>query len=173
VSPIALTPLDITNKDFPRKLRGYDTDAVDEFLNQVIREFEVLIRENSQLKGQIETLQSKVEQYHQMEDLINRTMVMAQEAAEEVRVNTKREGELILQEARVQAERLIQSTQAKSVRIYEENSDLVHAAQVLRTQVRSLLSSQLQAIDSLQDPFVRVAAAELRPEPSAGRRTGE
>lgn len=40
-----LTPLDIHNKEFTRKIRGYDEDEVNEFLDQVIKDYETVIRE--------------------------------------------------------------------------------------------------------------------------------
>jgi cell division initiation protein len=157
-----LTPLDIQHKKFPRKLfGGYDRDAVDEFLDQVIREFELLIRENSQLKDQIEQLNEKLEQYRNLEETIHRTLVVAQETAEELRNNAKKEADLIIQEARLQAERVIEAGQGKARRIMEENADLSRAVQALRTQVRSLLYAQLQAIDGLQDPFAQAAASQM------------
>jgi cell division initiation protein len=166
---MALTPLDITNKEFPVKFRGYDRDAVDEFLDQIIREFEVLIKEAATHKEQVELLSQRVEQYRALEETINKTLVIAQESAEEIKANARREADLIIQEARLQAERILEAGQAKARRIMEENADLARAAQVLRSQVRALLQSQLEAIDTLQDPFAQAAVTrqngELSPAP--------
>lgn len=156
---MALTPLDITNKEFKVKIRGYDRDAVDEYLDQIIREFEVLIKENSSLKEQAELLNQRVEQYRALEETINKTLVIAQESAEEIKTNARREADLIIQEARLQAERILEAGQAKARRIMEENADLARAAQTLRGQVRSLLQSQLEAIDTIRDPFAQVAVS--------------
>jgi cell division initiation protein len=159
---MALTPLDIANKEFRRRLfGGYDPAEVDDFLDQVVQEFERLIKESERLREQVETLTAKLEQYQNLEDTINRTLVTAQQAAEEVKANARREADLLIQEARLQAERIIEAGQAKARRIMEENADLSRAAQVLRTQVRSLLQAQLDAIDGLQDPFVKAAAGQM------------
>ena len=161
---MALTPLDITNKEFRVRLRGYDRDAVDEFLDQIIREFEVLIKENAASKEQIELLSQRVEQYRALEETINKTLVIAQESAEEIKANARREADLIIQEARLQAERILEAGQAKARRIMEENADLARAAQVLRGQVRALLQSQLEAIDTVHDPFAQAAASRQASE---------
>lgn len=161
---MGITPLDIHNQEFPRKFRGYDPDAVDEFLDQIIREFEGLIKENGRLKEQVEHVTLKLDEYKQLEDTINRTLVVAQETAEEVKTNARKEADLIIQEARLQAERIIEAGQSKARRIMEENADLSRAAITLRTQVRALLQSQLNAIDNLHhDPFSQ-AAASLQPK---------
>lgn len=169
---MALTPLDITNKEFRVRLRGYDRDAVDEFLDQIIREFEVLIKENAATREQVELLSQRVEQYRALEETINKTLVIAQESAEEIKANARREADLIIQEARLQAERILEAGQAKARRIMEENADLARAAQVLRGQVRALLQSQLEAIDTVHDPFAQAAVSrQSEPIHPAGRVT--
>lgn len=166
---MGLTPLDIHNKEFPKKtFGGYDRDVVDDFLDQVIREFEQIIKDNDRLKQQIDDLELKLEQYKNLEDTINRTLVVAQEAAEEVRSNAKKQADLHIQESRLQAERIIEAGHVKARKIMEENADLSRAANVLRTQVRSILQAQLQAIDGLPDTFLRVAAAQMPPERGEG-----
>ncbi|HYF95795.1 MAG TPA: DivIVA domain-containing protein [Symbiobacteriaceae bacterium] len=162
---MSLTPLDIHNKDFPKKtFGGYDKDAVDDFLDQVMGEFDRMIKENDRLKTQIEDLNMKLDQYRSLEETINKTLVVAQEAAEEVKANAKKNADLIIQEARLQAERIIETGQVKARRIMEENADLARAAHTLRTQVKSMLQAQLEAIDGLYDPFAKAAAAQMSPE---------
>lgn len=162
---MGLSPLEIHNKEFPKKVMGgYNPDAVDEFLDQVIREFELLIKENGHLKQQTEDLRAKLEQYQNLEDTINKTLMVAQETAEDMRTNAKKQGDLIIQEARLQAERVIETGQSKARRIIEENADLARAANTLRTQVKALLIAQLQAIDGIHDPFARAAITQLPAE---------
>ena len=45
-----LTPMDISNKEFKKGFRGYDSDEVDEFINEIIDNYEELFKENSRLK---------------------------------------------------------------------------------------------------------------------------
>ncbi|HYF76329.1 MAG TPA: DivIVA domain-containing protein [Symbiobacteriaceae bacterium] len=165
---MALTPLDVHNKDFPKRtFGGLDKDAVDEFLDQVVVELDRLIKENDRLKIQIQELDGKLEQYRTLEETINRTLIVAQETAEEVKASAKKNADLIIQEARLQAERIIETGQVKARRIMEENADLVRASNVLRTQVKSLLQAQLEAIDGLYDPFAKAAAAH---QPAEGNK---
>ena len=41
---MALTPTDIHNKTFSTKFRGYDEDEVNEFLEQLMKDFENVIK---------------------------------------------------------------------------------------------------------------------------------
>lgn len=164
---MALTPLDIHNKEFPTKFRGYDPDAVDEFLDQIIREFEALIKENASLKDHMESLNLKLEQYRNLEETINKTLVVAQDTAEEIKENARREADLVIQEARLQAERIMEAGQAKARRIFEENADLTRVAYMLRTQVRATLQAQLEALDNIRDQFAAAAPALMPETPAA------
>jgi len=158
---MGLTPLDIHNKEFSKKfLGGYNTNAVDEFLDQVIREFEALIKENAHLREQVEAVDLKLSQYRSLEETINNTLLISQGVAEELKANAKKESDLIIQEARLQAERIIEASQSKARRIADENVDLSRAAHILRTQIRSMLQAQLDAIGQVRDPF---APAENAP----------
>ncbi len=60
-----LTPLDIHNKEFSRSFRGYDEDQVNEFLDQVIKDYEALIRENKDLQNQTVTLAGAFGPFHE------------------------------------------------------------------------------------------------------------
>lgn len=73
-----LTPLDIHNKEFSRKLRGYDEDEVNEFLDQIIKDFEALIRENKELQNHALTLQEKLDHFANLEETLSKTIIVAQ-----------------------------------------------------------------------------------------------
>jgi len=169
-----LTPVDIANKQFPVRLRGYDRDAVDDFLDQVVQEFEALIRENASLREQVENLNQRLEQYRNLEQTINRTLVLAEESAEQIRENARREAELLLSETRAQVERMLEAGQEKARQILADNADLIRVLDTLRTQVRALLKSQLDALDGLPDPLAHVAAARLsEPRTASGDAAAE
>jgi len=87
--------------------------------------------------------------------------VLAEESAEEIRENARREADLLLNEARAQVERMLEAGQEKARQILADNADLIRVLDTLRTQVRALLKSQLDALDGLPDPLSHVAAARL------------
>ena len=80
-----LTPMDINNKEFKRGIRGYNPDEVDEFLDEVVENYEELYKENSRLKESITRLKDKVEHYERLEATIQNTLLLAQNAAEQAK----------------------------------------------------------------------------------------
>lgn len=142
-----LTPLDIHNKEFSRKIRGYDEDEVNEFLDQVIKDYEALIRENKELTAQLESIQEKVNHFKMMEETLSKTIVVAQEAADEMKANAKKEAQLIIREAEKNADRIINESLAKSRKIALDSEELKKQAIIYRTRFRSLLEAQLDLLN--------------------------
>ena len=59
---VNLTPKDIVNKNFAKVLRGYDQNEVDEFLDQVIQDYETYAKETQRLQMENDRLVSKVDE---------------------------------------------------------------------------------------------------------------
>lgn len=141
-----LTPLDIHNKEFPRSFRGYDEDQVNEFLDQVIKDYEMVIREKKDLKEKMEQLNEKLGHFTNIETTLNKSILIAQETAEEVRGNAMKESKLIIKEAEKNADRIINEALNKSRRISMDVEELKKQAKVFRTRLKMLVEAQLEMI---------------------------
>jgi len=143
-----LTPLDIHNKEFSRSFRGYDEDQVNEFLDQVIKDYEALIRENKDLQNQALALQERLDHFTHIEESLSKTIIVAQEAADEVRSNSKKEAQLILKEAEKNADRIINESLTRSRKVALEIEELKKQASIYRTRFRTLLEAQLELLNT-------------------------
>lgn len=141
-----LTPLDIHNKEFGRRLRGYDEDEVNEFLDQVIKDYEALIRENKEIQNQALALQEKLNHFATIEETLSKTIIVAQEAADEVRNNAKKEAQLIVKEAEKNADRIINDSLNKSRKVSLEVEELKKQAAIYRARFRTLVEAQLELL---------------------------
>lgn len=148
VSPMPLTPLDIHNKEFSRGFRGYDEDEVNEFLDQVIKDYELIIREKKDLEEKVKDLTERLTHFSNIEETLNKSIVVAQEAAEEVRRNAQTESKLILKEAEKNADRIINEALSKSRKIAIEIDELKKQSKVFRNRFRMLIKAQLEMIES-------------------------
>ncbi|MEF3305556.1 DivIVA domain-containing protein [Paenibacillus sp. GYB003] len=145
-----LTPLDIHNKEFSRRLRGYSEDDVNEFLDQVIKDYEMYIRENKELQSQVAALQERLDHFANIEETLSKTIIVAQEAADELRANSKKEAQLIIKEAEKNADRIINESLVKSRKIALEIEELKKQAAIYRTRFRTLVEAQLEMLSSEQ-----------------------
>jgi cell division initiation protein len=145
---MALTPLDIHNKEFSRSFRGYNEDEVNEFLDQIIKDYEALIRENKEMQNQIQTTQERLDHFSNIEETLSKTIIVAQEAADEVKHNSKKEAQLTLKEAEKNADRIINEALTRSRKIALEIEELKKQASVYRTRFRILLEAQLEILNN-------------------------
>jgi cell division initiation protein len=144
---MSLTPLDIHNKEFSRSFRGYNEDEVNEFLDQVIKDYEAVIRENKDLQNQIQAIQERLHHFSNIEDTLSKTIIVAQEAADEVKSNSKKESQLILKEAEKNADRIINEALTRSRKVALEIEELKKQASIYRTRFRILLEPQLEILN--------------------------
>ncbi|TCZ72305.1 DivIVA domain-containing protein [Paenibacillus albiflavus] len=145
---MSLTPLDIHNKEFARSFRGYDEDEVNEFLDQVIKDYETLIRENKELQTQLISVEERLGHFANIEETLSKTIIVAQEAADEVKNNSKKEAQLIIKEAEKNADRIINDALAKSRKVAVETEELKKQASIFRMRFRTLLEAQMEIIGS-------------------------
>ena len=99
-----LTPIDIQRQDFEVKLRGYNADEVDDFLDLVGKDYEKLYRDNSSLREEIKRLNASLEQYRSMEATLQQSIVLAQTAAEDIKKSAAEKADVIVNEAQSKSE---------------------------------------------------------------------
>lgn len=141
-----LTPLDIHNKKFKKEFRGYDPVEVDQFMQEVAKSYERMLQESLELKENIDRLSVKLEHYQQMEATLHSTLMIAQETAEEVKLNAKRECELMMREVEMRGQKMLDEVSAKVRRMNSEYEELRKQAQVFRIRQKTLLTAQLEIL---------------------------
>ncbi|THE14402.1 DivIVA domain-containing protein [Bacillus timonensis] len=143
-----LTPLDIHNKEFNKGFRGYDEDEVNEFLDQVIKDYEMVIREKKELESKLSELNEKLGHFTNIEETLNKSILIAQETAEEVKRNASKEAKLIIKEAEKNADRIINESLAKSRKITIEIEELKKQSKVFRNRFKMLIEAQLDMLSN-------------------------
>lgn len=143
-----LSPLDIHNKEFTRSFRGYAEDEVNEFLDQIIKDYEIILREKKELEDRIKTMTEQMKHYNNLEETLQKSIVVAQEAAEEVRRNSQKEAVLIVKEAGKNADRIINEALAKARKVTIEIDELKKQSKVFRNRFKMLVEAQLDLLNT-------------------------
>ena len=143
-----LSPLDIHNKEFTRGFRGYAEDEVNEFLDQIIKDYEIILREKKELEDRIKTMTEQMQHYNTLEETLQKSIVIAQEAAEEVRRNSQKEAKLIVKEAEKNADRIINEALAKARKVAIEIDELKKQSKVFRNRFKMLVEAQLDLLNT-------------------------
>ncbi|KYP81829.1 DivIVA domain-containing protein [Ferroacidibacillus organovorans] len=145
-----LTPLDIHNKEFKRSLRGYNEDEVNDFLDRVIKDYEALIRQNKELEERCSQMEEQVRHFKSMEESLSKSIMLAQETAEDLKVNARKEAQLVIREAEKNADRIVQDALNKARRTALELDEVKKQAAVFRARFRSLMQAQTEMLESTE-----------------------
>ncbi|ETC91158.1 cell division protein DivIVA [Enterococcus faecalis PF3] len=167
---MALTPLDIQNKDFSTKMRGYNQDDVDDFLDQVTRDYEDALQKNRELEKSLKHAEEKLQYFNELKDALNQSIIVAQDTADKVKSSANKESEMIItsadnqaKETLVEAERksnaMIADAEAKSTQILAEaiertrqlageTEDLKKKTRVFHQRLSLMLETQLEQVKS-------------------------
>jgi cell division initiation protein len=142
-----LTPLDIHNREFKKSLRGYDIDDVDDFLDEIIKDFETLYKDNIDLQEEIKKQKENIERYHEIEETLQNTMVLAQKMAEEAKRNAEKETELAIWEARKKAEQIVSGAHDDVTNAIKQVETLKAYEKQMKVKLKSFLATQLELLE--------------------------
>lgn len=146
-----ITPLDIQKHRFSMKLRGYDPNEVRAFLLSFAEQYELVVRENGQLREQVALLREQLREHEDRERVLKDTLLAAQAAAEQVKLAARREAEVVVREAELKAERLLDVARD---RIGKQESRVVELKAMRREvldQVREMLRRQGALLKDWED----------------------
>lgn len=150
-----LTPMDINNKEFKRVLRGYCPEEVDEFLDQIVEEYEILFKENTALKEKLENSNDKVEHYSKIENTIQNTLLLAQNTAEQAKANAQKEADVIIKSANDTAQRILDKAHNDVIQINDEYDRVKQEFTKFRAKFRSFMNFQIDTFDDLEKDFIK------------------
>ena len=164
-----LSPLDIHNKEFTKSFRGYNEDAVNEFLAQIIKDYEIVLKEKKELEADLKSKTDEVIRYHSIEETLQKSIVIAQEAADELRKNAQQEAKLIVKEAEKNADRIISEALTKARKATAELDELKKQSKVFRNRFKMLLEAQLDLLNTDDwDYLLSSQGASLTPSMEIG-----
>ncbi|MEN8163463.1 MAG: DivIVA domain-containing protein [Acidobacteriota bacterium] len=138
-----LTPLDILGVDFPRGIRGYDTEAVRSFLQQLASSMEELLRERGELRQNLHRLEQELAAFKKRENALQEALIAAQKTAEATMDSAKVEAQQIIQEGHALADRLVDEA-------YDRAKNIETTISVLRSRRREVRGELMRLTELLQ-----------------------
>ena len=143
-----LTPLDIRQKQFKSTFRGLDSKDVEGFLELIATEFEELTKENMLLKEDAGRQKQRIDEYRDHEKTLQETMVTAQKIAEDMKQSAKKQSEIVISEAELQAEKIVQGAHTRLVQLVSEINELKRQRTQFESQVRHVVDAHLKLLET-------------------------
>ena len=142
-----ITPLDIQQKQFPMKFRGFDVEEVYSFLEIIREEMEDLMRENANVKENIQRMENQLKEHRDMETTLRETLLTAQQMVEDYKTNARKEAELLVKEAELRADSMLKDAQEKVIKIHEDIVDLKGIRRHFKEEMKRMVESHLKMIE--------------------------
>ena len=142
-----ITPLDIQQKQFPMKFRGFDVEEVFAFLEVIREEMEDLLRENASLKEKVQRTENQIKEYRDMENTLRETLLTAHQMVDDYKTNARKEAELIVKEAELKADTLIREAQENVIKIHEDIVDLKGIRTHFKEELKRMIEGHLKMIE--------------------------
>jgi len=135
-----LTPLEVQQKTF-RKARfgGLDAAEVDQYLDVVAHAMEDQTRDLHRLQEQLRQKDSSILEYRDREQMLQSTMTTAQRVTDDLKGAARKEAEVMLSDAELQAEKIIANAQSKRLQLISEIDELKRARATFIVQLSSLV----------------------------------
>ena len=146
---MGITPMEINNKEFKRAFRGYDIDEVDDFLEQIVEDYEKLYKENAALREKLNSITEKLEHYTKIEATLQNTLVLAQGAADQAKSNSQKEAELVIKNANDTAQKIIDQAHTEVVRVTGEYERIKQEFQLFKSRYKSFIQTQLDLLSDI------------------------
>jgi len=124
-----ITPLEIRQKDFEKKLRGYDKDEVNAFLQSLSNEWERVIEENKELSIKLQQAEKEVAKLREVESSLYKTLKTAEDTGANVIEQANKAAELHMKETQMNAEGLLNESKNKARAMIEQAE--VEARQII------------------------------------------
>ncbi|MEY8441938.1 DivIVA domain-containing protein [Lactobacillaceae bacterium 24-114] len=149
----------INQMQFNTKMRGYNTAEVDDFVKEVSQTVQELVEQNRALQEKVTADEGKLKYFSELKDSLNKSILVAQEAADKVKNNAKREADIMVREAQKQATDIVSTANEKANQIVEsaaestrkltvETNDLKKQTRIFRQRLQVMLESQLEVVKS-------------------------
>lgn len=165
-----ITPMDIHNKTFSKGLRGYSEEEVNDFLRQIVTDYEQIYREHREMEEEMDQMKLKLSNYERISDTMTATLQLAKDTAENVKKNAKRNADILISNAKMEGDRQVKDAEDYRRRLAET---MIHTEGNMKnyvSKIRKDLELALASIDALENlkapivPGYAYPAVELEEE---------
>ncbi len=142
-----ITPIEIQQHQFKSRMFGYDTLAVDHFLEMLADELEHLHKQNNELKESLARTRTSLEQMRDREKALQDTLMTAQQVTEDLKLNARKEAEIVVAEAHLEGERVVRDANERRLHLVSEIHDMKRQKISFELGLRNLIENHLKLIN--------------------------
>jgi cell division initiation protein len=142
-----ITPLDIQQQQFKTRFRGFDVREVDAFLERIAETFEGLQKKNEAISDEVRRLEMEIQGYRKREETFKRALLNSQKVLDQMKDNARKSAELIIAEAEVKAEKILNKAHNRLAQLHEDIAELRRQRTQIEVQISSIIEAHSRLLE--------------------------
>jgi cell division initiation protein len=142
-----ITPLDIQQQQFKTRFRGFDIREVDAFLEQMAETFESFQKKNQNRGDEVRRLELEIQGYRKREETFKRALLNSQKVLDQMKDNARKSAELIIAEAEVKAEKILNKAHNRLAQLHEDIAELKRQRIQIEVQISSIIEAHARLLE--------------------------
>ena len=138
-------------RKFDTAFRGYDKYQVQQFIDEVINNYESLLNKSIKTEEENKKLKEQIAYYQRIEDTMNRAIYTAEAAGDQIKSSARREAESLITEARHNASRIVNDALLKAEQAQNHAEQLRRNTNILKRRLRQIIENQLDVINEIDN----------------------
>lgn len=136
---------------FNKEFHGYNKVEVNNFLDKIILEYENLLNKLKSSDNENKNLKDKIEHYEKIEKTLNRAIFTAESKCDQIKTLAREESELIVDDAKKNANRIISEALMKAERAENEAVRIRRNVAIFKRKIKSIIEAQLEVVGELDN----------------------
>jgi len=159
---VTVSKIDILNREFSRRMRGYDRAEVDAFMTEAAETVGEMTERIAGLEETVATLENALDEHKSREQTLRDTLVTTQKMIEDLKANAQKEAQLILDAANAKAENMLNQAHLRLAQIHDDISELKKQRTQFEVKLRSILESHLKLLEQDKEEQAALEEAESK-----------
>ncbi len=140
-------------KKFASSFNGYRKDEVNAFVKEVTKEYESMLNNLKSRDLKIKELEDELVKYQNIESTLNKALLVAEDAASQMKRLAKDESKSIIDDARRNASRIVNDALIKAQNLENDAEELRRKIIRFKRQFRTYVENELEAIENIGEKF--------------------
>ena len=135
---------------FSYEANGYNSNQVNQFVEEVITQTEGIIKRCKEQKNEIENLRQELEHYKNIETSLKDAIIRAEEAGDNIKRMAREESEMIVTDAKHNASRIVNEALLKAERIEVQSERLQNNIKIFKRKLKLIIEQQMEVVDEIE-----------------------
>ncbi len=140
-------------RKFSTSFHGYEKTEVNQFVAEVAKEYENMLNNLKKRDMEIKDLKQKLIQYQNMETTLNKALLIAEDASNQIKKVARDESKSIVEEAKRNASRIVNEALRKAEKLEADGETLRKRIVIFKRKFRSIVETELEAIEQIEEDY--------------------